>query len=89
MTSTQKTHFIVLVVVVTLAIGGLIFMTKQIGSPASPSAKGGSADSGQVRTPRTTFVEQLRVGTLGAVNCNCVIAQLEAAGYDGDDRGER
>ena len=83
MTSAQRTQFIAMAVVVTIAFAGLLFMSKQIASTTKTGANGGGA---QIEHPKDTFMSSCQEGTLGSVDCNCLTARLESAGYNSDDQ---
>lgn len=84
MSSAQKTQFIAMVAAVTLALAGLIFMTKQIDS--SPGDQNSAAAEPAEITPKASFVSNCEEGMLGTVDCNCLVTRLEAAGYNSDER---
>ena len=77
-----------MVVVVTIAIGGLIFMTRAISSTSESATGNGAPDEAtqQVDNPKDLFSNNCQTGAYGSVNCQCLTARLESAGYKSDEQ---
>jgi len=84
MTSTQRSHLIIMVVVVVLMVGGLIAMSSAISTSPDDGAEAGSTQPVEPESAEQQFASTCESRVNGAADCNCIVSQLESRGYSAD-----